>query len=167
MMQFLSAVPVMNANMTRQIGDSMAQAGFTGNRWGTSAMNAAGQIGAENALTQNAMMQGLLSDYANRQEDRALQATGMSMGLGDMLDRQAQDRFMLPAQLGMWEQGRQDDFSRMAYEDFDKHRLGWLPMMMQAAMSQGAGSPGSVVPITQPGSPGAADWMTILAGLLG
>jgi hypothetical protein len=167
MMQFLSAVPVMNANMNRQIGDAMAGAGFSGNRYGTSAMNAAGQIGAENALQQNMLMQNLLADYSNRQEDRALDATGMSIGLGGMLDQQAQDRVRLPFELGQWEQGRQDDFSKWAYDDFERSKLGWLPMMLGAAQSQGAGSPGQIVPITQQGGPGAADWAQLLLGLFG
>lgn len=167
MQQFLAAVPIMNANATRQIGDAMASAGFTGNRWGTSAQNIAGQIGAENAMKQNSLMANLLGDAANRQEDRALQATGMSMGLGQMLDQMAQDRVRLPFELGQYEQGRQDRFGNMRYEDFERNKLGWLPFMADLAKSQGAGSPGSVYTLSEPGRPGASDWLTALGPLLG
>lgn len=166
MQQFLAAVPIMNANATRQIGDAMANAGFSGNRWGTSAQNVAGQIGAENAMKQNSLMANLLSDYANKQEDRSLQATGMSMGLGQMLDQMAQDRVRLPFEVGQYEQGRQDRFANQRYDDFEKNKLGWLPFMADLAKSQGAGSPGQIYQTTQPGSPGAADWLQILAQFL-
>jgi len=166
MQQFLAAVPIMNANATRQIGDAMAGAGFTGNRWGTSAQNVAGQIGAENAMKQNALMANLLGDFANKQEDRSLQATGMSMGLGQMLDQMAQDRVRLPLEVGQYEQGRQDKFAGDRYKMYENEKLGWLPFMADLAKSQGAGSPGQVYSTTEPGKPGAADWLSILAQFL-
>lgn len=168
MMSFLSAVPLMNLNMRKQIDDAMGQSGMTGNRWSTSAQNTAGQIGAENALAQNAMFTNALTGYANDQENRALQASGMGMQLGQMFDQQAQDRVKLPFQIGAYEQGRQDDFSKMAYDDFDRNRLGWLPTMLSAASGQSGGSSGTLVPVPgQPAKPGAADYMTLLAQLFG
>lgn len=164
---FLAAVPGMRVNAQRQIGDAMAGAGFTGNRWGTSAMNQAGQIGAENAMMENALLQKTLSDYANRTEDRALQATGMGMGLGGMLDKMAQDRVQIPFGVGAWEQGRQDELAQFPYMDFEKNKLGWLPLLAQMAASQKAGSPGQIYTTQEPGKPGAVDWLSLLGGLFG
>lgn len=170
MMMFLSAVPAMRQNTTRAISDAMAQAGGTGNRWGTSAQRTAGQIGAESAMQENAMLQGLLADYANRSEDRALQATGQATGLGALLDQMAQSRIALPFGVGQYEQGRQDDLQRLLFSDWQSNRLGWLGPMLQAAMSQGAGSPGSPGQIinvpNNDAEHGTVDWLTLLAGFL-
>lgn len=168
MMMFLSAVPAMRLNTQKQLSDAMAQAGMGGNRWGTSAQRTAGQIGAESAMQENALMSNLLSNYANNQENRALQATGQATNLGGMLDQMAQSRVALPFQVGGYEQGRQDDFSKMAFDDWSANRLGWMGPLLQAAMSQGAGSPGSpgqIIPITEGGKEGTADWLALLAGM--
>ena len=164
---FLSAVPGMRMNTTRQIGDAMAQAGFTGNRWGTSAMGKAGEIGAQGAAMENALLQKTLYDYANQVENRALQATGMGMGLGGMLDQMAQSRVRLPFELGQYEQQRADQMAMLPYLDFERNKLGWLPMLQEAAMSQGSGSPGQIFQTQTQGKPGAADWLTLLGGLFG
>lgn len=167
MMMFFSALPAMRMNTTRRIGDAMADAGFTGNRWGTSAQRTAGQIGAEAGMQENAMLQGLLADYANQQENRALQATGQGMNLGGLLDQMAQGRIQVPFGVGGWEQARQDDLARLLFEDFERNKHGWLPMMLNFAGSQGAGSPGSPGQIIQvpgePSKPGAIDWARVLA----
>lgn len=167
MNSFLAAVPMMNANMNRQIGDAMATAGFSGNRYGTSAMNTAGQIGAENALAQNALLQKTLFDYSQGQEDRALQATGLGLQTGNSLDQMQRDRLTTPYGMFAGEQARQDGFSRAAYDDFNANRLGWLPFLSQNAMSQGNSSPGSVYTTQSQGSPGASDWLQLLAGIFG
>src|SRR3990167_3652989 len=163
---FMSAVPGMRVNTQRQIGEGMANAGFTGNRWGSSAMNAAGQIGAEGAMMENALLQKTLYDYANQAENRALQATGMGMGFGQQMDEMARERVTLPFQIGQYEQGRQDDLGQQAYADWDKNKLGWLPLMLGAISGQGPGSPGSAGQIyttTEPGKEGGADWVKLLA----
>jgi hypothetical protein len=167
MNSFLAAVPMMNLNMNKQIGDAMATAGFSGNRYGTSAMNTAGQIGAENALAQNALLQKTLFDYSQGQEDRALQATGLGLQAGNALDQMQQNRLNLPFAQGAWEQGRQDNFSNMAYQDFERNKAGWLPMLLQAAMSQGNSSPGQIYQTSTPGSPGASDWLQLLGQFFG
>lgn len=165
---FMAAVPGMRLNAQKQIGDAVASAGFGGNRWGTSTANDVARIGSENAMMENALLQKTLYDYANQTENRALQATGMGMGLGGMLDQQAQDRVRLPFEVGTWEQGRQDQLAQFPYMDFEKNKLGWLPMLLQAAMSQGAGSPGAIYTTQdEPAKPGAIDWLTLLGGLFG
>ena len=155
--------------MQKQIGDAMASAGFTGTRWSTTAGRAAGEIGAEYAMQENALLQKLLYDYSNDQENRALQATGLGMGEARLEDELAANRVTLPFGVGAWEQGRQDDFSRTLFDEWDRNRLGWLGPMLNAAMSQGAGSPGSpgsVIQVPgQPAKPGVADWLTLLGGL--
>lgn len=168
MSSFLSAVPLMNINASKKIDDAMSQAGFSGNRWSTSAMNTAADIGSQNALAQSAMFTDMLQKYANQQEDRALQASGMGMGLGGMLDQQAQDRVKLPFQLGAYEQGRADDLSRQYYDDFERNKTGWLPMFLQAASGQSGGSAGTLMPVPgEPAKPGGADYLALLAQLFG
>lgn len=162
---FLAAVPMMNLNMNKQIGDAMATAGFSGNRYSSSAENAAGQIGAQNALAQNQLLQQTLYDFANKQQDRSLQADALGLQAGGMLDQMQQNRLTTPFQLGSYEQNRQDQFSNTAFQDWSQNRTGWLPMLMQAAMSQGAGSPGQIYQTSTPPTPGAANWLQLLGGL--
>lgn len=165
--QVLAAIPAMNLNAQQQISGAMGNAGFTGNRWSSSAMNQAGQIGSQNAMQQNAMLTSALGDYANKAQDRSLQAAQGSTALGGLLDQMAQNRITTPFAVGQYEQGRQDNFSNQAFQDWQQNKLGWFPYLLQAATSQGAGSPGQVVPITSAGTPGAIDYAQGLGGLAG
>jgi hypothetical protein len=167
LLAFMAAVPGMNANAYKQIGGAMADAGFTGNRFSTYAAGKAGEIGAKNSLDQNAMLLSALNQMTNQREDRALQATGMSLTAAQLQEQMAQNRLMLPFQIGQYEQGRQDDYGRMAYEDFERNKLGWFPYLLQAAQGVGTGSPGQVYTTQTPGKPGAVDWLTALGPLLG
>jgi hypothetical protein len=168
MASFLAAVPMMNMNAHKQIDDALSQFGGGGLRWGTDAAGKAAEIGSENALQQNSMLQSSLQDYARQQEDRALQASGMGLGLGGMLDQQAQDRVKLPFQVGAWEQQRQDDFANQYYQDFERNKLGWLPMLAGAAQGQHGGSQGTLMPMPGEASkPGLADWASIIAQFFG
>lgn len=163
MASFLSAVPLMNLNMSKQIDSAMAQSGMGGNRWSTSAQNAAGQIGAENALKQSSMFTDMLTKYAGDQENRAMQAAGMGMGLGQMFDQQAQDRVTLPFAVGQYEQNRADQMADKYYSDFERNKTGWLPMFLQAASGQSGGSQGTLMPIPgEPAKPGIADWASLI-----
>ncbi len=164
---FLAAVPGMNLNMNKQIADAMGTAGFSGNRYGTSAMNTAGQIGAQNALAQNELLQKTLYDYANNEQNRALQADQLgiqSAGLQNQID---QSKLTLPFSMAQYEQGRQDNFSNMAYQDWNQNKLGWFPYMLQAATSQGAGTPGQIYQTQTAAQPGAADLLGLLGNLFG
>lgn len=164
MMTFLSAVPMMNINRDRQINDAMSQFGDTGNRWSSTAMGKAGEIGAESAMAQNTMLADLLRGYSEGQENRALQAGQLGLQASGQLDQQAQDRVRLPFEMGQYEQQRQDEFSKMKYADFENNKLGYFPYLLGAAQSQGAGSPGQVIQTAgEPAKPGLSDWMSILA----
>jgi hypothetical protein len=168
MQMFMSAIPGMRLNTQKQIADAMATAGGTGNRWGTSAQRTAGQIGAESAMQENAMLQSLLSNYANNQENRALQATGQGTALGALQDQMAQNRIGTEAGLGQYEQNRQDQFANTRFQDWSANRLGWLGPMLQFAGQQGAGSPpsaGQIYTTQTAGEPGGADGLTLLANL--
>jgi hypothetical protein len=163
----LAAIPMMDLNAKRQTSQAMSEAGFTGNRWSSGAMDTAGRIGAENALAQNKMMLDALYGTANQAEDRALQATGMATNLGGLMNQIDQSRVTLPFQLGQYEQGRQDHFSNQAYEDFERNKLGWLPWLSQMASGQHGGTPGQIYQTQTPGKPGALDYAGLLAGLFG
>lgn len=163
----LAAIPAMDLNAKRATAQAMSDAGFTGNRWSSSAMDAAGRIGAENALAQNKMLLDALYGTANQAEDRALAATGMATDLGGLMNQIDQSRIMLPFQIGQFEQGRQDFFSNQAYEDFERNKLGWFPHLAQLAGGQHGGTPGQIYQTTTPGKPGALDYATLLAGLFG
>lgn len=165
--QVMAAIPAMNLNAQQQISGAMANAGFTGNRWGSAAMNQAGQIGSQNALQQNQMLTSALFDQANREQDRSLAAAQGSTALGGLLDQMAQNRLTTPFAIGQYEQGRQDNFANQAFQDWQQNKLGWFPYLLQAAASQGAGYPGQVVPNTTPGTPGLLDYAQGLGGLAG
>jgi hypothetical protein len=160
----LAALPMMDQNAMRKTSQGMADAGFTGNRWSSSAMETAGRIGADNAMQQNQMVLEALYGTANQAEDRALQATGMATNLGGLMNQIDQSKIQLPFQIGQYEQGRQDGFSNQAYEDFERNKLGWLPFLGQMAGGQSGGSPGQIYQTTTPGKPGAIDYASLLAG---
>ena len=149
---YLAAIPGMQDTMNKQISGAMANAGFSGNRYGTSSERKAGEIGAETAMKMNSMLTDTLFNQANRDQDRQLAAAGMANTAGMSQDQLAQNRLGALNQYGMWEQGRQDNFSGQAREQFNQDRLGTLPMLLQAAMSQGAGNPGTPYQTTTGGT---------------
>ncbi len=162
---YLSTVPAMNQERDSQISSAMASAGFSGNRYGTAAMRTAGQIGAETALKQNQLLNSLLYNQNEADSNRALQATDQGMrlaGLDDQIQRGKLDQL---GGFGRWEQGRMDDFARLAYQDFESNKYGMLPMLIQFAASQSGGSAPTPYVTQQPGGTGAADWLTLLSGL--
>lgn len=146
---YLSTIPIMEANAQRSIGGAMAAAGGSGTRYSSSALERAGQIGADTALQQNAMLNQLLFNQTNQDLDRQMQATGMMMGLGNQIEQGSLNRLNSLMGFGSWEQGRMDSMADKFYQDFEKNKYGFLPMLLQAAMSQGAGSPGSAGSIAQ------------------
>lgn len=165
--QFMAAVPVMNMNRDKQISDSMAEAGFGGNRYGSFAAGKAAEIGGQTALQQDALLWKMLSDYGNQTQDRALQASGLGIQSAQAQDQMAMNRLQMPFLMGQYEQNRQDQFANTAYQDFDRNRLGWLGWMGQLAGGQGAGSPGQIYTTQTPGSPGAVDYLPLLMSLFG
>lgn len=183
---YLSAVPMMEAARDKQIGEAMATAGFSGNRFGTASMQRAGEIGAGTALQQNNMLLNLLRDETQNTMNRGLQATGMglqneqfrnelalraSMGdrdailqasqlgmqLGNMQDQQMQERIKMLQGFGAWEQGRQDQFSNMGFQQFNQDRLGTIPMIL-GALSGSSGSAQSPIQTQSGGGPGVIDY---------
>ena len=70
-------------------------------------------------------------------------------------------------QLGLWEQGRADDFSQMAFQDWSQNRYGMLPMLGGWASGISPGNPGQIVQMqTQPGQPGTGQQIADLWGLI-
>ena len=162
---YLSTIPVMNAERDRQISGAMASAGFTGNRYGTAAMNTAGQIGAETALRQNQLLNSLLYNQNEADANRALQASDQGMRLAGLEDQLQRNRLEQLFGFGRYEQGRMDDYARLAYQDFESNKYSLLDRLIQFAASQSGGSAATPYAVQQPGSTGAADWITLLAGL--
>lgn len=167
---YLSTVPIMEAERDRQINSAMASAGFGGTRYGSAAMERAGQIGADTAMQQNQLLNTLLYTQANRDLDRQMQAIPLEMQLGQMIEQGSMNRLGALGGFGQWEQGRMDDMAMNYYRDFEANKYGFLPMLLQAATSQGAGYPGQPGSIAQiMTSPGSEPDIPpeILTGILG
>lgn len=151
---YLAAIPVMETMRDQQISDSMAKAGFSGNRYSSSAINAAGRIGAETSQQLNQMLNQTMYDQANQDLNRAMQAAGMGMNLGGMMDEMQRARLNQMFGYGSWEQGRQDNYGMLGYQDFENNKLGFLPYLIQALGGVGAPTPGTPVQtVTNPGTP--------------
>jgi hypothetical protein len=121
-------------------------------------------MGLEDTRFQNQLrFQGGQSDL-----DRMLQAAGLGISAGQAQDQMAQDRLRLPFQIGSWEQGRQDEFSRLPYDEFMQSRLGFLPQLFDLIASQGGtgGMSGQYGMQTTSGSPGFMDYLGAFAPYL-
>lgn len=165
----LASVPLMQQQMTQNIANAEAQAGFTGNRFGTYGANAAAQAGAQTSMGMNEqLLQAMLNQGQNDQRN-ALSASALGLQGENLGNQERIDQLMYPFQIGQFEQGRQDQFSNTAFNDWSQNRLGWLPMAAQLAMSQHPASytPGSIYTTQQAGSPGFLQYATGIAGLLG
>lgn len=162
---YKSAIPIMARERDDQISAAMAQAGFTGNRYGTAAMKTAGDIGAQTELKQNQLLTSLMFEQGNRDLDRALAATNTSIGLASTQDQIERGKLNTLFDFGKYEQGRQDDLARLAYADWNQNKYGLLPLLIQFANGQSGGQAPTPYSVTQPGTTGAADWLTLLAGL--
>lgn len=168
---YLSSIPVMQQAMQQNIGGAMAAAGGTGTRYGSASLERAGQIGAQTALQQNQMLNELMFNQANKDLDRQFNLIPLQMQLGQQIEQGAQNRLGALSGYGQWEQGRMDDMAMKYYQDFEKNKYGLLPLLLQAAQSQGAGSPGSPPSYmqiqTSPGSPPDIDpnWITQIIDL--
>lgn len=150
---YLAAVPIMEQQMHKQLGGAMADAGFSGNRWSSSAQNAAGQIGAETSMRMNQMLNQTMFEQANRDQDRALSTAGQYMNLGGLEEQAQQGRLRDLMGYGQWEQGRQDNFAGIRMNNWNQDRLGYLPYLLQFGSAQGTPSGGTPYQtVTSPGS---------------
>lgn len=194
---YRSAVPVMNQAMDDAISRSTASAGMSGNRFGTSTERNAMDIGRRGALEQNQLMSDLLYNQTQADQNRALQATGMGLedarfrnqlqfqggqnaldramqaaGLGQsgaaLQHQMEQDKLRLPFQIGSWEQGRQDQYARMPYDEFQRDRDGYLSEIMNLIGGTGGtgGMSGQWGTQQTGGSPGFADYLGAFAPYL-
>jgi hypothetical protein len=162
---YKAAIPVMEKDRNDQISQAMAHAGFSGNRYSSSAMNSAGEIGAQTALRQNQLLTSLIHDQGNRDLDRALAATNTSIQLAGVQDEMERNRLNTLFDFGRYEQSRQDDLARLAYADWNQNKFGLLPLLIQFAGSQSGGQAPTPYAVTQPGTTGAADWLTLFSQL--
>lgn len=164
---YRSAVPVMQDALKTNVGSAMADAGFGGNRFSSSAMDRAAQEGSRAGLQQNQLMTDLLHKQTNQDLDRSLQASGMGMQHGIAQNQMQLDNMRHLFDVGRYEQDRQDGFSRLSYEDFQKNMLGFLPMLSQMAQSPGTATSPVWGNQQSGGSPGAFDYAQLLAQIYG
>lgn len=159
---YASAIPVMEQTRDRNIFESLANFGSTGNRFGTAAINNVAQIGANTALQQNQMLTDLLYRQGQSDADRTLQATGQGINLASTYDQMQRNRMDELMKWGGWEQGRADQFQQLPYGDWSQNKLGFLPMLLGALSGQ---MPQQQTPIsTSTGAvPGAVDYATTAA----
>jgi hypothetical protein len=152
---YLAAIPGMQLQEKQAISGAMENAGFTGNRFSTTAENQAGQIGAQTGLQENQLLLQTMYNQSQQDQDRALQAaTWGAPSVGGLQNNIAQSEFMVPAQLGQYEQQRGDTQSMNAYNAWNANKLGWFPYLLGAAAGGGgnAGVPGQIYSVTNPGS---------------
>lgn len=102
--QFLASLPIQERETKRAIGESMAGAGFSGNRYGGDAMRAAGEIGAASGERQNAAFNAMMSDFANQQLDRQMRAAEGYINAAPQVEDAMMGRFGINMQLAQQEQ---------------------------------------------------------------
>jgi hypothetical protein len=133
---FDSLVPFAEDQLNDQIFNAMAAAGFTGNRYGTSAQRSAAEIGGEAGLALDAQLSQLLYGTFINNQQMALQAAlgGGQLGLGfaSILNNQLNQL----GNFGRFEQGRGDDIASMLYNSFQNNQYGLLPLLLGAAQGQ-------------------------------
>lgn len=164
---YRSSVPVMQDAMKTAVGGAMADAGFTGNRFGSYAMDRAAQEGSRAGLQQNQLLTSLLHDQTNRDQDRSLQAAGLGMQHGISENQMQLDRMKFLADQGRWEQGRQDQYGMLGYQDFENNKLGFLQMLAQMAQSPGTATAPTWGTQQTAGSPGFFDYAKLAAQIYG
>lgn len=159
---YQSAIPIMQQEAREAIDSSLAQFGAGGTRYGTAAMREAGRIGQETALRQNQMLSDLLYRQGQSDAERALQATGMSMGLGQQLDQAMMDRIRMLQGAGAMEQQRGDQLAQIPFQEFMQSRQGWIPQLLGAAPGGLSPNPGESIVEQSGGGPGAFDYLTAI-----
>lgn len=155
---YLSTVPLMNQVRDYQIGDSMAKAGFTGNRYSTHAMNQAGRIGGETTLALQQKMNELLYGQTNQDLDRALQAAMAGGNLGMDINSLTQSRVGAQGQLASADQARADAAARARFSAMNQPEPDNYGRMMDM-FRFAAGTPGDVMVQNVSGQePGVGDY---------
>lgn len=91
------------------VSQGMSDAGFMGSRYGSFGAREAARQGNRAATESQAMFQPLLM------QNLALNLQNRNSAFDNMF------------RASTWEQGRQDMFSKMAYEDFMKRQMGFMP----------------------------------------
>lgn len=167
----------------RGIEGAMGQAGFSGNRYGTSAMNQAAEQFRRHSQPFEEQFTQMLYGQGQADLNRQLEAAGMGMehqislqnlALQNMLgqgqlgldfsqwyDQAMRDRGQTMLGVGAAETGRTDDLRRQAYEDYIRNQLGYLPTIMGGMTGTTPASP----PPTQTTSGGGTDWLSTVASM--
>jgi hypothetical protein len=155
---YLSTVPLMNQVRDYQIGDSMAKAGFTGNRYSTHAMEQAGRIGGETTLALQQKLNELLYGQTNQDLDRALQAAIAGGSLGMNIDSLTGSRMGAMGSLASADQARANAAARAKFSAMNQpepDNFGRILSIINASTRL----PGDTNVQTQSGAePGAIDY---------
>jgi hypothetical protein len=166
---YLSAIPGMQLQEKQAISGAMENAGFTGNRFSTTAENQAGQIGAQAGLQENNLLLQTMYNQSQQDQNRALQAaTWGAPSVGGLQNNISQSQVQIPSQLGQYETNLGLTNAQNQYGANQQNLLGWFPYMLQAASGQGAGVPGQIYSVTNPGSTNTLGQLgSLLPGLAG
>lgn len=162
---FRQSVPVMNRAIDQGVDQAVARSGLGGTRYSSATANDAARVGGDAALALSRDLSGRLYDATQSGLDRSLQSAMAAPGIAGAMDEQTMNRLRLPFQFGQYEQGRQDQFSGQAFNDWSQNRLGFLPMLLNAAMNPGSGGSAGQPPTygqfqSGGGSSGFSDFMS-------
>jgi len=157
---YLSARPIMQQNQNQQIGSALANSGFGGNRYSSTAMNAAGNIGAQTSLQMNDMLTNLMYNQTNQDLQNQMSAANSYLSATPMVETALSNRYgaksdALKAQMQAFEQQRAAAMAnqRLQYENFQQNRYGTLPMLAQY-LTNSTGSGGEPIVTSKGGSTG-------------
>lgn len=162
---YLATLPLFQRQAREGVEKGLAEAGFTGNRWGSAA---AGTVARETANAEQMANQFLvktLYDHANRDQDRALQGTRLGLDYMALMDAVTNNRLDQLFKFGTWEQGRQDDFFKFFWDDFRENQYGLLPLLLGFAGGQGQPMPGDTIFDPGQGGRGLLDWLALFYGM--
>lgn len=166
---FASLTPFLEDLRDRQVWDSLAEAGYTGNRYSTSAQRTAAEIGGRTGLEMQAALSELLYNTFLANQGFSLQALGLAPQLALAQNSIDLSRLGALQGFGQFEQGRADDIAQILFNTFNQNQYGLLPLLLQGAFG-GSQTPSllGIPGVSDPsGFDQAIDLATLLAQLFG
>lgn len=155
-------VPFLQDQADDEIWRSLAQAGFTGNRYSSAARRDAANVGGETALEMMARLSNFLFGTFENSQNRALQAALGAPALGLGFDAILNNQLGALQNFGLFEQGRADDIAQILFNSFNQNQFGLLPLILQLA----AGQSPDLLGVPGASDPSSLSQFTDLASLL-